>query len=257
MKTLDYALWGIAGLAVGAAAVAATKSASQASGPGGHGSPLPKAQGVPFAPGAARPIWPIQSSSNDRHGQVAYRDVNGTRHGNNSRAFLASRQGGARNHVGIDIYANGGDVVVAPETGTIISDQNFLNSIPGEDAMLFQTESGVVLLFGEIVAESFKQFGLDEGSHVKAGTPIAYIATTVNGSHMLHFETYTRVTHYPDGPGVSQVRPRVATPPWLVGSPRGLRRAGWVRRAWRRAPVSTPEGLRACGGGLPRAPGRC
>lgn len=159
----------------------------------GHSYPPPKNKGVPFSGGPARPAWPIQTSTNKRKWEVAYRDVNGGKHGNMSRAFKAQRGSGARHHAGIDLYANAGDVVVAPEDGVIVADQNFLNSIPGEDAMLIQGDSGVTVLLGEIVAESMTtKFGLKEGSRVKKGQPVAIVGKTVNGSHMLHFETYTK-----------------------------------------------------------------
>jgi murein DD-endopeptidase MepM/ murein hydrolase activator NlpD len=174
-------------------------------GGGGHPYPLPKSHGVPFAPGPAKPVWPIQSSKNARHLEVAYRDVNGKIHGNYwGRGFKAKRSSGKRYHSGIDIYADAGDVVVSPEAGVIVADQNFLNSIPGEDAMLIQGDSGTTILLGEIVAESMtNEFGLKEGDRVAAGQPVAIVAKTVNGSHMLHFETY--------GPGAKRNRR------WMAG----------------------------------------
>lgn len=164
------------------------------SGAGGHPYPLPVSKGVPFASGPENPVWPIKSDSkNERKYEVPYKDVNGKRYGNQARAFKATRGNGARYHAGIDIYANAGDVVLAPESGVIVEDQNFLNSIPGEDAMLIQGDSGTTILLGEIVAESMTtEFGLKEGSRVTAGQPVAIVAKTVNGSHMLHFETYAK-----------------------------------------------------------------
>lgn len=189
MKTVDFALWAVAGLAVGA--VVRRVFGRTADGPGGHPYPLPHNWGVPFASSPQRPVWPIASSSNPRAYQVAYRDANGHRYGNAARAFRAMRSEGRRYHSGIDLYADGGDVVVAPEDGTIVADQNFLNTIPGEDAMLIQGDSGTTILLGEIVAESMTtEFGLREGDRVSAGQPVARIATTSHGSHMLHFETY-------------------------------------------------------------------
>ena len=168
------------------------KRAKVVSGPGGHPYPTPKDRGVPFAKGPFRPTWPVGKSSNKRWGEVAYRDVNNAKHGNvGGRAFKASRSG--RYHAGIDLYADAGDLVLAPESGVIVADQNFLNSIPGEDAMLIQGDSGTTILLGEIVAESMTtRFGLKEGSRVEQGQPVAIVAKTVNGSHMLHFETYTK-----------------------------------------------------------------
>ncbi len=163
-------------------------------GAGGHPYRAPKNRGVPFANGPHRPVWPIQSSKNKRWLEVAYKDVNGKNHGNvGGRGFKAAR--GSRNHAGIDLYANEGDVVVSPESGVIVADQNFLQSIPGEDAMLIQGDSGTTILLGEIVAESMTtEFGLKEGSRVDRGQPVAIVAKTSKGSHMLHFETYVAGT---------------------------------------------------------------
>jgi murein DD-endopeptidase MepM/ murein hydrolase activator NlpD len=189
-RTLEWMYWGIAGLAVGAAIL--RYKGRVVRGRGGHPYPLPKDHGVPFAAGPMRPVWPIQSSSNPRHLEVAYRDEAGNGHGNVwGRGFKARRASGKRWHSGIDIYADEGDVVVSPEDGVIVADQNFLNSIPGEDAMIIQGDSGTTILLGEIVAESMTtHFNLREGDRVKAGQPVAIVAKTVNGSHMLHFETY-------------------------------------------------------------------
>jgi murein DD-endopeptidase MepM/ murein hydrolase activator NlpD len=161
----------------------------QAKAAGGHPYPIPKNRGAPFAAGPVRPVWPIHSAStNKRWHQVPYRDVNGTKHGRQSRAFKASRSG--RNHVGIDIFANAGDIVLAPESGTLVKEQNFLNSIPGKDAVIMQGDSGVVILFGEVVAKSYEEFGHQLGSRVERGEPIGRVGLTKKGSHMLHFETY-------------------------------------------------------------------
>lgn len=195
MKPIELVLWGVAGAAVGALAL--RWSGRTVSGGGGHPYPDPKPKGVPFAGGPARPVWPIAANStNPRRYEVAYHDVSGHTHGNaGGRAFKALRSSGSRYHSGIDLYADAGDLVLAPEDGEIVEDQNFLNTIPGEDAMLIQGDSGTTILLGEIVAESMTtRFGLREGDRVRAGQPVAVIAKTANGSHMLHFETYAEGT---------------------------------------------------------------
>lgn len=153
--------------------------------------PPPMDQGAPFARGSADPVWPIRGSKNKRWREVAYKDVNGKTHGNASRRFKATRTGdkGERWHVGIDLYANAGDIVVAPESGIIIEDQNYLATIPGEDALLLQGDHGVTFILGEIVADSWHDFGVKVGDRVSRGQPIARVALTSKGSHMLHFET--------------------------------------------------------------------
>lgn len=181
---LPYAILGVA------AAVIARRLARPA-GRAKVDGPAPMNQGAPFARGAAHPVWPIWSSKNPRWREVAYLDVNGRGHGNATRRFKATRHGdqGARFHVGIDLYANAGDVVVAPEAGTIVAAQNYLGTIPGDDALLLQGDHGVTFILGEIVAKSWEDFGLQIGSRVGRGQPIARVALTSKGSHMLHFET--------------------------------------------------------------------
>lgn len=152
----------------------------------------PKSMGAPFAPGPARPLWPVGPSYNDKWGKVSYRDVNNKIHLNGARAFGASRD--ERRHAGIDLYANPGDLVIAPEGGVLVSDQNFLDTIPGDDAYMLQGDSGTVLLFGEVKANGFQEFGFQLGSRVEKGQPIGRVALTSKGSHMLHFETYVKGT---------------------------------------------------------------
>lgn len=154
------------------------------------GVPEPRAvAGVPFAQGGGRPVWPVASTSS-RSDEVAYYDVNDQIHGNWARRFGASRDG--HTHAGIDLYANDGDVVVATEDGTIVGTQTFHL---GTDAVLLQTNSGLVVLYGEVEPWSWKKYGLQVGSHVRAGQPIAKIGCMVGEppnceSHMLHLETY-------------------------------------------------------------------
>ena len=157
------------------------------------GGPQPQNRGVAFAVGAPSPVFPVGPSNNSRRGEVGYLDVNGKTHGNGSRKFMATRKNN-RYHAGIDLYAEAGDAVLAPESGRIVSTQNFLGSIPGDDAMVFAGDSGVVFLLGEIKEDSWKEFGLDIGSAVAQGQALARVGLTVNGSHMLHFETYTAGT---------------------------------------------------------------
>lgn len=147
--------------------------------------------GAPFAQGDPDPVWPVApSSTHKRRLEVAYRDAAGKVHGNGSRRFKASRGSGARYHAGIDLYADAGDIVLAPEDGQLVAQQNFLNTIPGKDALLVQGNQGVTFLLGEVTANSWKEFGLDIGSYVLKGQPVARVGLTSKGSHMLHFETY-------------------------------------------------------------------
>lgn len=148
--------------------------------------PRPIDTGVPMAEGFGRPVWPVAATSRHaRRLEVAYRDVHGKIHGNMSRRFTASRDG--RFHVGIDLYANAGDPVLAPEDGKVVQIQSFLN---GTDMMMVQGNHGITVLLGEIAPGSWKEFGVQEGSTVVRGQPVARVGLTDNESHMLHVETY-------------------------------------------------------------------
>jgi murein DD-endopeptidase MepM/ murein hydrolase activator NlpD len=138
---------------------------------------------------------------------VPYLDTQGQWHGNSSRAFKASRDG--RFHAGIDLYANAGDVLVAPEAGVVVGRQTFLN---GTGAMLIQLDSGITVLLGETmmggaeeVARRYNAQPVVVGSRVRAGQPVTVVGKTDNGSHMLHIETYTCCPTDND--------------PWYVGRP--------------------------------------
>lgn len=160
-------------------------------------------QGVPFAAGIRKPAWPVQTRDS-RIGQVAYRDIHGNTHGNYDRRFGASRDG--RYHVGIDLYANNGDPVIAIADGVVTNAQTFhLGSWA-----LFVDHGPVVVMYGEVEEYSWRDFGVYVGSTVKKGQPIARVACMRGSgsscsSHMLHFETYR------DGSGQNKT--------WHVGSP--------------------------------------
>lgn len=145
-------------------------------------------QNVPFAQAAVVPVFPISpASKHKRRLDVSYRDINGKGYGNGGRRFGTDRDD--RHHAGIDLFANTGDVVLAPERGVIIATQNFLPTIDGagDDAMLIEGENGITFLLGEI---DEKAFGLGIGDFVERGQPVAKVALTSNNNHMLHFETY-------------------------------------------------------------------
>jgi hypothetical protein len=108
------------------------------------------------------------------------------------RAFGARRASGERHHVGIDLFASRGDVVVAPEGGTVVATQTFNG--PNAHAILLQTDSGPVILFGEVEPGSWGEFGLGKGSRVDAGQPVARVGINPRGSQMLHLEMYTAGT---------------------------------------------------------------
>lgn len=143
---------------------------------------------VPFATGTRSPAWPVVSR-HPKVGVVSYRDVNEEIHGNWSRRFGAPRDN--RNHVGIDLYAYAGDPVVAMADGEIVAVQSFhLGSWA-----IFVDHGDVTIMYGEIAPHSWREFGLQVGSRVNKGDPIARIACmNWEGnncvSHMLHLEAY-------------------------------------------------------------------
>lgn len=177
--------------------------------------PVPiEAFDVPFAQGIPRPLWPIADSTNPRKWEIPYYDVNKKPHGNIMRRFGAPRAGkdGPRHHAGIDLYANAGDTVRAMEPGIVVATQTFLG---GTHAIIVQGDSGLVILYGEVEANSWNDFNVMKGSRVVRGTPIAKVGLIQKPdggtSHMLHLETYTRgVTQnisWPEGqPAPPQLR---------------------------------------------------
>jgi hypothetical protein len=116
-------------------------------------------------------------------------------------SFGHSRASGERKHAGVDMYARRGSVVIAPEAGQLVNTHRFLG--PNAVALLFQTDSGPVINFGEVAPRSWEKFGLRIGSRVQAGQPLAEVGQTPRGSSMLHFEMY--------GPGTTQ------TAQWMSG----------------------------------------
>ena len=152
----------------------------------------PKPAGAAFAEGIERPLWPLRTR-HPRRGVVSYRGVDGKVRGNWARRFAASREGERRRrHAGIDLFAFAGDAVLAMADGTVTAVQSFHL---GSWAVLVDHGS-VVVLYGEVDKGSWTRLGVQVGSRVTAGQPIAEVACMVRDedgkctSHMLHLETY-------------------------------------------------------------------
>lgn len=107
------------------------------------------------------------------------------------RCFGASRDAGNRHHVGVDIFGQEGDPIVACEAGTIV---NFYHFYRGTFALFVQNDSGLVINYGEVARDSLARLGLGVGDHVAAGAPLAYVGK-MRESAMLHFEMYTHGIH--------------------------------------------------------------
>lgn len=142
-------------------------------------------RGVPFA-GGNPAGWPLQVEPGQEV-VVSYRDAAGEDHGNAARRFGAPREG-VRYHVGIDLYADAGDVVRAAESGVVVRTQTFKL---GTWALLVRGDSGITVNYGEVKPSSWLEFGVAEGKRVAAGQPIARVGLSSSGSHMLHLETYS------------------------------------------------------------------
>lgn len=129
---------------------------------------------IPEAVGVASPFWPLPDVTRKRF------------------TFGWARAKGKRHHAGLDFYAPRGSIVVAPEAGTIIGWQRFVG--PNSVALLEQTDTGIVILFGEVEPQSWAKHGVHIGSRVRAGQTVAEVGINNDLSQMLHIETYVRGT---------------------------------------------------------------
>jgi len=165
-------------------------------------SPLPVPAGNPvqFAPlPPPGSYWPVRTSRKDaRIVSYMYQAPSGIV-GRAGRMFLAGRKGNRngkqalRWHVGIDLFANVKDVVVACEDGTIVDFSFFYRAKSGQRTykLLVQHEgSGVVVNYGELTGDSLSRHDLRVGGRVSAGQTIGFVSDT----SMLHFETYIKGT---------------------------------------------------------------
>lgn len=144
---------------------------------------------IEFAePSSSALFWPIRTR--DRGGrEVAYKGVSDRIFGSPGRRFLATRSN-QRYHVGVDLWGRAGDCIVACEDGEIVNHYHFYN---GVHALIVQCDSGLVINYGEVKKDSWRELGLDIGSRVKGGQPIAVVGQMVNDS-MCHFECYREGT---------------------------------------------------------------
>lgn len=154
--------------------------------------------GVPFAVGGDEPLWPLIRSKHPRRFEVPFYDEQGHVHGNISRAFGVPRPWpvGSRRHVGIDLYANGEDVIVAPESGRVVGRQTLYK---GTGGMMVELDSGVNVFLGETLMGGAEEFGVGVGDRVERGQPLTRVGWhdedprapgIQGGAHMLHFEMY-------------------------------------------------------------------
>ena len=155
---------------------------------------------IPFGAGDPYPVWPIETE-HSRKFDVSYKTATNKMVANGARRFMVKRSPEHVNyHVGIDLYGSHGDKILSMEDGEIT---NFYHFYAGTYALFVQCKSGLVINYGEVERNSWKEFGLGKGSKVKKGQPIARVGLMDGGSSMLHFETYMRPTktnkRYPGG----------------------------------------------------------
>ncbi len=144
---------------------------------------------VPFAkPWAPYFYWPIRTL-HDKGREIAFKDDTGTSHGRSGRRFLATRNG-VRYHVGVDLWGEHKDLIVACDDGTVVSATR--NWHHGAGKIMVEHDSCVVN-YGEVENDSWEEFGLKVGSTVNAGDSIARVGK-MNTDSMCHFETYTSGT---------------------------------------------------------------
>jgi hypothetical protein len=178
--------------------------------------PLQKTE-LPFAEGGERPVWPVPK---DKKMRVSYEDVRGLYHGKFGRDFGASRKSTDqktgdiyhRVHVGLDLFANDGDPVVAMEDGTVLATLPYYK---GLGALYVLNDSGIIVNYGEIAMNSWRKHGIktgiETGQRITAGQTIANVGVSNDGSHMLHVETFAPETT------VDQIRQGEMR--WIKGDP--------------------------------------
>jgi peptidoglycan hydrolase-like protein with peptidoglycan-binding domain len=175
--------------------------------------PLPSGDPVHFAASDVDDaVWPVKTSS-PRKFEVSYRAADGTDVGDNlGRQFLASRSHGTRHHVGVDLFAEHRDKVVACEDGRIVSFYTFYNTSTNEAAyaLIIQHED-FVINYGEVKGNAQEEFNWRVGDRVTKGQEIARISTT----GMLHFETYALGTAHNHQWLVGDARPTSLLNPTL------------------------------------------
>ena len=158
----------------------------------------PKATGeAGFADAASAVFWPVRTKA--QYGRtVCFEKAGGGYVGvpngkggitTQDRHFLALRDKGARYHVGIDLFGDPHDLIVAIESGVVLNWHFFYH---GVYKLFVQCDSGLVINYGEVDKVSESEFKLKAGKRIVAGQPIARIGRMSGGGHMLHFEMYPK-----------------------------------------------------------------
>ena len=155
--------------------------------------PVPEAEPFPFATSRtplAQRHWPVITTNSSRS-VVSYKTARGTTIGNPGRMFMGSRNGGARLHCAVDLFANEGDIVVACEDGKIVNFSPFYRAKNGEMTFALLVEhDNFVINYGEVKGNSRERFNWRIGDGISAGQHIGIVSAT----SMTHFETYAKGT---------------------------------------------------------------
>ena len=142
---------------------------------------------VPMAIGDPAPAWALPSDARPR----AIRET---------RRFGVPRTdrktGLPRHHAAIDLGSSWGHPVLAPEAGEVANLQTFYG--PDNHALLLQTDTGPVLLLGEMDPRAWR---VAKGDRVAKGQWVGNVGST----NLLHFGAFTAGTR--------------ATSQWFVGDP--------------------------------------
>lgn len=139
---------------------------------------------VPPAVGGPSPAWPVPGYTK----------------------FSASSFGGdrpfhpphTRYHAGVDIHCPRGTPVVAMEDGKIAAIQGWRSrkGFPERTtkAILLQLDSGPVIVYGALIPDSWKAYGLGIGSRVARGDVLGLVGTYPMGDEMAHLEARRKGT---------------------------------------------------------------
>lgn len=138
----------------------------------------------------AAPIWPL-------YGRKPKMPTPGGSFG----APRGRKKGRQKLHAGADLGAPEGTPVLAMDAGRVVWAWNGWDNIDakgndtGNTAMLIvQNYDGRVVNYAAVGKDSWLEFGINKGSEVYRGEPIARVGRYPGGGTMLHLETYAKGT---------------------------------------------------------------
>lgn len=103
-----------------------------------------------------------------------------------------------RYHAGVDIHCPRGTPVVAMEDGKIVAIQGWRSKKGRPErltkAILLELDSGPVIVYGALIPDSWKAYGLGVGSRVARGDTLGLVGTYPEGDEMAHLEARRKGT---------------------------------------------------------------